>query len=263
MTGTATTIGPQAHVARAADRFVTRAEGVTSRHSFSFGPHYDPSNVGFGLLVVSNDDLVQPGSGYPTHPHRDVEIVTWVLDGVLVHRDSTGGGGVLTPGLAQRMSAGSGVVHAEFNDAGGDTGVPGRRAPLRFVQMWVPPDRPGGDPSYQQDQVGDELAAGRLVTVASGMRRDASNTAVRIGQKSAAMHVARPRAGGAVTLPGAPWIHLYVARGRVDVEAVGALGDGDALRLTDEGGRRVVARSDAELVVWEMHASAHLPPPDR
>lgn len=262
MTGTGTTIGPQAHVARAADRFVTSSDGVTSRHSFSFGPHYDPSNVGFGLLVVSNDDLVQPGSGYPTHPHRDVEIVTWVLEGALVHRDSTGGGGILTPGLAQRMSAGSGVVHAEFNDAGGGAGAPGR-SPLRFVQMWVPPDRPGGDPSYQQDQVGDELATGGLVTVASGMRRDAATAAVRIGQKAAAMYVARPSASAAVTLPGAPWIHLYVPRGRVEVEAVGTLGDGDALRLTDEGGRRVVALTDAELVVWEMHASAYPPPPHR
>jgi redox-sensitive bicupin YhaK (pirin superfamily) len=241
-------------VMRGTDRFVSNEPGLVSRHSFSFGRHYDPGNVGFGMLVLNNDDVVQPGSGYATHPHRDVEIVTWVLEGALVHRDSTGAGGVIHPGLAQRLSAGRGVEHSEFNDAPSAVGE--LAAPLRFVQMWVPPDQRGVDPSYEHRDVSAELAGGGLVTVASGMPRHAGDAAIGLGQRSAAMHVAWVSGDDAagITLPGAPFIHLYVARGAVHVEGVGRLEEGDAVRLTDEGGRRVTAGISAEIVVWEMHA---------
>lgn len=263
MNGSPPSGSPSVVVRRAAERFVTPGEGLVSRHSFSFGSHYDPHNVGFGVLVVSNDDLAEPGAGYDTHPHRDVEIVTWVLDGALVHRDSTGGGGVVTPGLAQRMSAGRGVLHSEFNDAGfsdsgsSDGAGTAGESTLRFVQMWVPPGESGGEPSYEQRDVAPDLAAGRLVTVASGLARDAGSAAVRIAQPAAAMHVARPDAGASVTLPNAPFVHVYVARGSVELESVGRLDEGDAARLTDEGGRRIVAHTPAEVVVWEMHASLY------
>lgn len=251
---------PGVDVRRAGERFLSRAPGVVSRHSFSFGPHYDPGNVGFGLLVVCNDDVVQPGSGYGTHPHRDVEIVTWVLDGALEHRDSTGQGGIIQPGLIQRMSAGRGVRHSEFNasDPAGETS--GRRAPLRFVQMWLPPDTPGAEPGYEQRDVAGELAGGGLAPVASGMRRH-RDAAIRVGQRAAAMHVARPAPGAVLTLPAAPFVHVYVTRGTVDVESVGRLDEGDSARLTDEGGRWVRAVAPAELIVWEMHADVHAPPP--
>lgn len=239
-------------VRRARDRFVSTDDGLVSQHSFSFGEHYDPGNVGFGLLVMSNDDVIQPGHGYPTHTHRDVEVVTWVLEGALVHQDSTGHSGIVRPGLVQRMSAGRGVQHAEFNDA------PGRAGPLRFVQMWVPPDTPGTDPAYAQADVAAELGGGGLVAVASGLARH-QDAAISIGQRSAAFHVAQPAAGTAVELPGAPFVHVYVARGEVDVEGVGRLGEGDAARMTDEGGRRVRAVSDAEILVWEMHAGVGPP----
>ena len=196
---------------------------------------------------MSNDDVIEPGHGYPTHPHRDVEVVTWVLEGALVHRDSTGDGGIVHPGLVQRMSAGRGVQHAEFNDA------PDRREPLRFVQMWVPPDTPGTDPAYAQADVAAQLAGGGLVVVASGLARH-RDSAIGIGQRSAAFHVARPGAGATFDLPGAPFVHLYVARGEVEVTDVGRLSEGDAARLTDEGGRRVRVVADAEVLVWEMHA---------
>lgn len=238
---------------RADDRPETRSAGVLSRHSFSFGTHYDPYNVGFGLLVVANDDNIAPGAGYPAHPHRDVEIVTWVLDGALTHRDSTGGGGVISPGLAQRMSAGGGVRHAELNEGGGL---------LRFVQMWVCPDEPGGAPSYQQGSVVDDLATGGLITVASGLGRDSAVAAVGLGQRHAAFHVGRLEPGADVVMPNAPFVHTYVARGSVDVESVGRLGEGDALRLTDEGGRRIRAIEESEVLVWEMHATVfHRPSP--
>lgn len=240
---------------RAADRFVTRSEGLESRHSFSFGAHYDPTNVGHAVLVAHNDDVVQPGSGYPEHPHRDMEIVTWVLEGSLVHQDSTGRAGVVHPGLAQRMSAGSGVVHAETNDAW-RLGEPRRARPLRFVQMWVLPDEPGLEPSYQQQDVSADLRSG-LVTVASGMPRHRDVAATRIHNTGAALHALRLAAGDSATLPDAPHLHLFVARGTVVLEAAGELAEGDAARFTGEGGHRLAGRgAGAEVLVWEMHGTA-------
>ena len=110
---------------RAGDRFATDVGWLDSKHSFSFGHHHDPANTHFGLLLVTNDDVVEPGTGFETHPHRDMEIVTWVLDGGLVHQDSEGHSGVIYPGLAQRMSAGTGILHREKNDSWRLTG--GRR----------------------------------------------------------------------------------------------------------------------------------------
>ena len=233
-------------VRRAADRFSTAADGILSRHSFSFGSHYDPGNVGHALLVAHNDDVIAPGSGYGTHPHRDLEILTWVLDGGLRHEDSRGTAGVVVPGVAQRLSAGRGVLHAERNDAATGPSV-------RFVQMWVLPDAPGAEPSYARLDVGTSLDGGGLVTVASGMVRDREAAAMPIGAGGAALHVARPAAGGTVVLPEAPHVHLFVARGAVDLEEAGRLDEGDAARLTDAGARRVVAGpAGAEVLAWEM-----------
>src|SRR3954466_1351861 len=109
---------------RSGDRFWTQVGGLPPRHSFSFGHHYDPANTHFGLLLVSNDDVVAPGTGFETHPHRDMEIVTWVLSGSLVHQDSEGHSGLIYPGLAQRMSAGTGILHSEKNDTYADAAAP-------------------------------------------------------------------------------------------------------------------------------------------
>src|SRR3954452_8142530 len=122
-------------VKRAGERFATRLGWLDSKHSFSFGHHYDPANTGFGLLLVSNDDVVAPGMGFETHPHRDMEIVTWVLDGGLVHQDSIGHNGVIYPGLAQRMSAGTGILHSEKNDSWRLQGGDAHRDPVHFIQM--------------------------------------------------------------------------------------------------------------------------------
>lgn len=233
-----------ADVRRAADRFRTRTEWLDSRHSFSFGAHYDPDNTHHGLLLVNNDDVVQPGAGFETHSHRDMEIVTWVLRGSLVHEDSTGHSGRITAGLAQRMSAGTGIAHAEKNDG---------TQPTRLVQMWVRPDDAGGAPSYQQARVSDVALAAGLVPIASGMRRYA-DAAVRIGNRHVTLHATRLPARAEVQLPEAAHVHLFVARGTVDVEAAGRLDEGDALRLTGSGGQRVVAGDAAEILVWEMAA---------
>jgi quercetin 2,3-dioxygenase len=243
---------PAVDVRRAADRFATRMDWLDSRHSFSFGRHYDPANTSHGLLLVNNDDVVSPGSGFETHPHRDMEIVTWVLRGSLVHQDSTGHSGVIHPGLAQRMSAGTGILHSEKNDAwrlGGER----HDEPVHFVQMWVVPDETGIRPGYEQLELGDELLRGGLVPVASGM--PGHDAAIGIRNRRAALHAARLEPGQSVQLPDAPFLHLFVPRGEVDLEAAGALAEGDAVRLTAMGGLRVAAATAAEVLVWEMHAT--------
>lgn len=244
---------PSVDIRRAGDRFQSRLGWLDSKHSFSFSQHYDPSNTHHGLLMVSNDDIVAPGTGFDTHPHRDMEIVTWVLEGSLVHQDSTGNTGVIYPGLAQRMSAGRGILHSEKNDSwrlSGDI----HRDPVHFVQMWVVPDEPNIEPGYEQLEIDTELRTGGLVTVASGMPQHSGETAIRIRNRDAALYVARLQPGQSVGLPDAPFLHLFVARGSVDLEDAGALHTGDAVRFTGTGGHVVTAVEPAEILVWEMHA---------
>ncbi|KXO99446.1 pirin family protein [Tsukamurella pseudospumae] len=231
-------------VVRSADRAASSMPGVRSRHCFSFGDHYDPDNTHHGILLACNAEQVRAGTGFDTHPHRAVEIVTWVLSGSLVHQDSEGHAGLVHPGLAQRMSAGTGVLHSERNDRA----VEG--ADVRFVQMWVLPDEPGGAPSYEQRDTTAELAAGGLVPVASG--DPAQDAAVRIGNRGATLFAARLAPGGTVDLPDAPFGHLYLADGAADIEGPGLLSDGDSLRTVGDG-RRVTAGPDgAELLFWRM-----------
>ena len=243
-------------VRRAGGRFGTRLPWLDSQHSFSFGRHYDPANTHFGLLLVSNDDVVAPGTGFETHPHRDMEIVTWVLDGALVHQDSTGHSGIVYPGLAQRMSAGTGILHSEKNDSWRLSGGPAHSDPVHFVQMWVLPDEPGLEPGYEQLDIGAELRPGVLVPVASGLPRHRDAAAIRIRQRGAALYAARLGPADSIALPTAPYVHLYVARGAVEVAGAGRLDAGDAARITAAEGQRVTAVGDAEILVWEMHAAA-------
>ena len=238
-----TALEPQIDIRRADDRFKTNIGWLDSWHSFSFGQHYDPANVGHGLLIVSNDDRVAAGGGFGTHPHRDMEIVTWVLDGELEHRDSTGTYGVIYPGLAQRMSAGRGIQHSEMNHSA--------TAPVHFVQMWVVPDTAGIDPGYQQLDVNDRLAEGGLQLVASG---DGREGAIHIHQRDAAMWVGRLRAGDTVAVPDAPFVHVFAARGDVRI-GDDDLREGDAARLTDAGSPTLTAVTAAEVIVWESNAS--------
>jgi redox-sensitive bicupin YhaK (pirin superfamily) len=232
-------------IRRAADRAVTKTPWLNSRHSFSFGDHYDPHNTHHGLLLVNNDDIVEPGTGFDTHAHCDMEIVTWVLQGALTHRDSTGNCGVIYPGLAQRMSAGSGILHSEKNDSPTE--------PVHFVQMWVIPDETGIAPSYQQYVIDDELLHGALTPIASGIPgRDA---AIAIHNRNAALLCARLDPGGEVDLPAAPYLHLFVARGRLVLEGSTSLDEGDAVRFSASGSRRITATEPSEILVWEMHAA--------
>jgi redox-sensitive bicupin YhaK (pirin superfamily) len=221
-------------------RFHTELDWLDSWHSFSFGTHHDPANSGHGLLIVNNDDVVRGGRGFSTHAHRDMEIVTWVLDGELAHRDSTGTDGVIYPGLAQRMSAGSGIRHSEMNAS--------VTADVHLVQMWVLPDALGIEPGYEQRDLNDALAGGGLVVVASGRGHDG---AISIHQRDAVLSVGRLHAGTEVVVPDAPHVHLFVAVGSATLGGTG-LATGDAARLTEAGPAALTAGPEgAEVLVWE------------
>jgi quercetin 2,3-dioxygenase len=234
---------PGSQIRRSHDRFHTRTSWLDSRHSFSFGDHYDPTDIGFGVLLVHNEDVIAPAAGFDTHPHRDVEIVTWVLSGALTHRDSTGRSGVVEPGSAQRISAGSGIWHSETN-AGAE--------PVHYLQMWVRPDETMLEPSYQQEDVPASALDGGWATVASGMPQHADLAAVALHQRQAALHATRLTSGAAVQLPRAPRVHVFVARGQIELEGVGTLTAGDAVRVRDAQGQRLETAGSAEVLAWEI-----------
>jgi redox-sensitive bicupin YhaK (pirin superfamily) len=248
-------LAPAVDIRRAGDRFKTSLSWLDSKHSFSFSRHYDPLNIHHGLLLVNNDDVVRPGTGFETHPHQDMEIVTWVLRGSLVHQDSTGHAGIIYPGLAQRMSAGTGILHSEKNDSWRLQGGAEHTEPVHFVQMWVVPDEDGITPGYEQLEIDSELLRGGLVPVASGMAKHDGASAIRIKNKYAALHAARLQPGEVVELPEAPFLHLFVPRGTVTLENAGALAEGDAVRFTATGGQKVTATEPSEILLWEMHAT--------
>lgn len=231
-------------IRRSHQRFYTQIDWLDSHHSFSFSNHYDPHNTHHGLLLVSNDDVVKPNAGFRTHPHQDMEIVTWVLDGELEHKDSEGNNGIIYPGLAQRMSAGTGIRHSEMN--------PQKDKDVHFIQMWVPPDTERIAPGYQQLDINNELAKGGLVPIASGRGHSA---AITINQKDAVLWGGRLKPGALVQLPDAPFVHLFIAKGSADLEDAGMLQSGDAVRLTAAGARRLTAdaQSGAEVLIWETN----------
>lgn len=240
-------------VIRERDRHHWTDGSVTSAQSFPATGNFDlPANA-HGVLMVHNEDIVDTGAGFDTHRHENVEIVTWVLDGAVEHRDSNGNRGVLTPGLIQRMSAGRGITHSERNAS-----TRAQDVAAHVVQMWLPPDGDGRTPSYAEHDFTDELADGTLVPVVSGRAEHRDTSALDIGNRFVALHVARLGAGQGVTLPAAPFGHLFVARGAVDLVGTGHLDTGDAVRTSDADPLRVTAAQDAEILFWEMHASFDL-----
>lgn len=227
-------------VRRAHARPRTKLGWLDSSHSFSFGGHYDPANTHHGLLLVSNDDRVAAGTGFSTHPHQDMEIVTWVLAGQLEHKDSEGNTGELYPGLAQRMSAGTGIWHSEMN--------PSRTEDVHFIQMWVVPDTERVDPGYEQLDINGELDKGGLHAIASGQGHD---SAISIRQRDAVLWGGRLKARETVVVPEGRNAHLFVATGDVDLEGAGALGEGDAARLIAAGTPKLTAGADgAQVLIW-------------
>jgi quercetin 2,3-dioxygenase len=186
--------------------------------------------------------VIAAGGGFGTHPHRDMEIVTWVLDGALEHRDSEGNEGVITPGVAQRMSAGRGIRHSEQNAS--------KTESVHLLQMWVPPDTAGIAPGYEQRDISALKRDDELFALASGREADA---AIQIRQRDATLWVASLHAGARVVVPDAPFVHVMVATGSATLEGAGALDAGDAVRLTDAGTLDLAATADdTEITVWEM-----------
>ncbi|MFJ4808017.1 pirin family protein [Streptomyces longwoodensis] len=203
------------------------AAGIETRHAFSFGPHYDPDNLRFGALIACNEERLAPGAGFDEHPHSHTELVTWVVEGELTHRDSRGHATLVRPGDVQRLSAAAGVRHVERNDGAG---------PLTFVQMWLAPLDPGGDPVYEV------------------VRGIADATPYAVPEAGAMLHVRRLAAGERTALPDAPRLYVHVVRGTVRL-GPHELGPGDAVRATDEKGRELSASGGpAEVLVWELSA---------
>ena len=230
-------------IRRATDRFVTRTDWLESYHSFSFNNHYHHNNVSHGLLMVNNDDIVTPRAGFGTHHHSDMEIVTWVLSGTLEHRDSAGNHGMLYPGLAQRMSAGTGIEHSEFN--------PNHNEAVRFIQMWITPDTTGSVPSYEQLDMNSHLHQGVLVPVASGRGLD---DCISLGQRDATLWVARLQGQETVIVPDCEYGHLFVCNGSVRLASGNTLLHGDTARLTAASKFAFTALEPTEVLFWEMHS---------
>jgi hypothetical protein len=213
---------------------------LDSWHSFSFADYHDPTHMGYSALRVINDDRIAKGGGFGAHPHRDMEIVTYILDGALTHRDSMGNGSVIRPGDVQRMSAGTGVVHSEANAHEGET---------RLLQIWILPKDKGGAPGYEQIHFEDADLRDRLRLVASADGRDGS---VRI-QQDASIYAARLNAGAKVQQPLFPdrKLYLQVAKGELRLNGTD-LKEGDGAMLEQESSLELVAVSDAEALLFEL-----------
>ncbi|WP_035806014.1 pirin family protein [Kitasatospora mediocidica] len=246
---------PRADLRRTAERYVsTPAEGVESRHAFSFSSHYDPKNTHFGALLACNEEVLAVGAGFDSHRHRDVEILTWVLEGALAHRDGDGHAGVVRPGMVQHLSAGSGVAHTERNVGGADV-------PVRFIQMWLQPDVFDTPPAYGLRRVAPEPVGCMLL--ASGFARDADSPALRLRRSDAALHLLTAGPWQPLPeLPPAPYRYAHLTRGSLGYRTVpgpqGAgrsMEPGDSVRITGEAFADPTAGPDGvELLLWEMHS---------
>ncbi|MEU3933237.1 pirin family protein [Streptomyces sp. NPDC029044] len=215
-------------VRRAGERYPggDATAGIETWHAFSFGSHYDPDNLRFGAVLACNEERLAPGAGFDEHPHSHTEIVTWVVEGELTHRDSTGRESVVRHGDVQRLGSAGGVRHVERNDG---------PEPLTFIQMWLAPLRPGGDPSYEV------------------VRGIADSTPYAVPEAGALLHVRRLGPGERTAVPDGAYVYVHVVRGEVRLDGE-ALGPGDAARITDGKGLEAEGVTGAELLIWEMNA---------
>jgi len=220
------------------ERGHTKLSWLDSRFTFSFDQYYDPKHVQFRSLRVINEDIVAPSSGFPTHPHRDMEILTWILAGALEHRDTTGGSGILRPGELQHMTAGRGVKHSEFN--------PSSKDPAHLLQIWILPERKGLDPSYEQLAFADADLRGRFSLVAGPhapvtIHQDADLFIARLDRGAAAQH----------SLEAGRHAWLQAARGEVQLNE-NKLKAGDGAAVSEETEIRVQADRPSELLLFDL-----------
>jgi redox-sensitive bicupin YhaK (pirin superfamily) len=225
----------------AGERGHARHDWLDSYHSFSFADYYDPQHMGVSNLRVINDDTVVPGGGFATHGHRDMEIVSYVLEGALEHRDSMGNGSVIRPGDVQLMSAGTGVTHSEYNHSDAD--------PVHFLQIWLLPNRKGVEPGYAQKQFPDGERYGRLRLLVSPDGRDGSLAA----HQDALLYGGLLTAGEKLThtLDGGRRGYLHVARGAISLNG-SPLRTGDGARIEQESDLRLEGLEDAEILVFDL-----------
>jgi redox-sensitive bicupin YhaK (pirin superfamily) len=232
-------------IIKAKDRFHLEGDWLSAYWLFSFDRYYDPNNLRFGPLRVFNHDTIAGGGGFPTHPHREMEIVTYVLEGALEHKDSTGGRGLIRAGEVQRMTAGTGVAHSEFNASETD--------PARLLQIWLLPERAGLAPSYEQKQFTAAERAGALLPIASGGNESNTSTSpVKIHQ-DATFYVSRLQAGDRVShelKPGRRGF-LYVIDGDITVNGE-SLEAGDQARITDASRIGIAGMSGSEIILIDL-----------
>ena len=228
-------------VRKSAERGSTRIDWLDSKHTFSFADYFDPAFEGFGALRVINEDWIAAGAGFPPHPHRDMEIVTYVLEGALQHKDSTGGGGVIRPGEIQRMSAGSGVVHTEFNAS--------RERPCHLLQIWILPSKKGIEPSYEQKAMDMDAGANTLVRIAGPdpqpnevrLVQDAEIWATRLDPDIEVIHSIAPGRRA--------WVHVAKGEITLDEETLGA---GDAAAVTDQEKVAICSKAPSEVLLFDL-----------
>lgn len=226
---------------RAEERGKANFGWLDSKHSFSFGHYYDPNHLGFGPLRVINEDRVAPGGGFPTHPHADMEIISYVLDGALEHKDSIGTGSIIRPGDVQRMTAGTGVRHSEFNAS--------KTEPVHFLQIWIVPERDGLEPSYEQKTFPEAQKRGQLRLIGSRDGRNGSITIHRDVDLFAAVLGEGESVSHELAAGRGAW--LQVARGTVTANGE-ALKAGDGVSLTKPGRLTIAGSSEAEILLFDL-----------
>ena len=235
----------EVNIRKSEDRGKADFGWLESRHSFSFGHYYDPHHMGFGPLRVINEDRVAPGEGFPAHPHSDMEIISYVLEGALEHRDSLGTGSVIRPGDVQRMSAGTGIRHSEFNAS--------RSEPVHFLQIWIIPERRGLAPGYEQKSFPAEEKRGRLRILASRDGREGSVTIHQDANLYATILNKSQRIAHELAAGRLAWIH--VARGSVRLNGEG-LEAGDGAGVRGPGTLEVEGEGEAEVLLFDMASEA-------
>jgi len=227
-------------IRKAVDRGHANHGWLDARHTFSFANYYHPDHMGYRALRVINEDRINPGAGFPPHPHQDMEIITYVLEGKLAHKDSTGGGGVITPGMVQYMSAGSGVTHSEFNAS--DT------EPLHLLQIWLLPNVRAQKPRYEERTIGD-ARNGALKLIASPDGRDGSFEI----RQDASLYASVVKEGETLTHKFAPGRYgwLQVARGGVEIGGL-MMQPGDGAKIAEEDEISLTALADSEILLFDL-----------
>ena len=223
------------------ERGHTKIDWLDSRHSFSFGEYYDPKNIHFGPLRVINDDIIQPGEGFPTHPHRDMEIVTIIFEGTVAHKDSTGGEGTITVNEIQRMTAGKGILHSEFNAS--DTEV------LKLLQIWFIPNQQGLTPSYEQMKFSHEEKKNKLLKVVSGKKEDG----IIFINQDAEIFLSDLEPGIKLNyeVKDKRGVYIQIVDGTLNVNG-NKIEKGDALKITDEKNLELAAEKNAKIVLFDI-----------